>query len=109
MILNILSLLAVGLFVSIYTKAYIATDKTLPWYKRIYTAFKTSATVAWSVLVVLSARVMDFVGVLADHLDAGAGSQIISAVKPEYVAATIIGIMLISTIARLRTLWMSKV
>lgn len=105
MFLNLLVGLAIALLVGIYTKAYIATDPTLSWYKRLYAALKASATMGWSALVIFSTKTLDVFGLVADQFSAGVGDQLRSVVDPKYGAAIIVGIMVVTIIARLRTLW----
>jgi hypothetical protein len=102
-LLNVLIAVAICVFSAIYTRAYLAATGT--WYERLWTALKVSATLAWAAIVIVISKIMDVIDVVANQINAGAGDQIRAAVDPRYVSAVIVGIMLITVLARLRTLW----
>ena len=101
--LNILVAVSICVFSAIYTKAFLSATGT--WYERLWEALKVSATLAWAGVVIFASKVLDVIDVIANQLNAGAGDQIRAAVDPRYVSAVIVAIMLVTVLARLRTLW----
>lgn len=104
-IFNAVMLIATVLLAVVFTRAYLQTDVALPWYRRILMAFNKSWVVLWNGVIVVAVAVLDLIAYLADMLNAGAGDQLKAAVDPKYAAAIIVGILIISIIARLRTLF----
>ena len=105
LLLNVMAAISVAMFSIIYTKAFLQTEGK--WYSRLWMAMKTSLVVAWGAVVISVTYILDVISVFADQLNAGAGDQIKSAVDPKWTAAVAVAIMLVSVIARLRSLWKS--
>lgn len=101
--INLLVLASAIILAVVYTKAYLNT--TGSWYSRLWQALKISATLVWQMVVILVAKTLDIVDVVANYASAGAGDQLRAAVDPRYVAAVVIGIALVTILARLRSIW----
>lgn len=101
--LNLFVLLAAILFTIIYTRAFLAS--TGNWYSRLWTAFKSSATIAWAAFVIAGTKILDVIEVIANYLGNGAGDQIKASIDPKYAATVLVAIMIVTVLARLRSLW----
>lgn len=102
---NIVAVIATAVFAVIYTRAYLNTDKTRAWYARIWDAALVSWTVLWNGAVVVAVGIINGSGFLADELHTGLGDQIKSAIDARYLTMFLVGVLVVSTLARLRSLF----
>jgi hypothetical protein len=102
LILN-LFLLAVLIWVGVgFTKAYRAATGTRG--ERALAAAKGSWTILWAQLVIISTGLINVIAMVGGVVDPGAVEQIRSMLSPQYGAALLVGVMLITVVARLRSL-----
>jgi len=74
------------------------------WWERAILASKHSATILWSRLVIVATGLINIIANIAGVIDSGTVEQVKLNIPAEYVAAFVIAIMIITIIARLRTL-----
>lgn len=106
-IVNGLGLIFLGLFAAVYAKSYFEA-KSETWTGKFVEALRTSLTIAWAAIVICSSLTLDFIESLANQLQAGAGDQIKASIDPKYISVVVVGIMLVTVIARMRGLWQMK-
>lgn len=74
-------------------------------FSRILAAGRNSATIAWQRFVIIISTAAASLSFVADYFNApGVSDAIKSVLKPEYVAAFVVGVALISELARRRSL-----
>ncbi len=100
-----LSLIAFAAYTAItFYIEYVKSTAVTTWAKFL-DATKGSATILWSRFVIVIGSVAGFAGQAADALgEPSVSSAIQAALKPEYVAAFLVIVSLITIFARKRTL-----
>ena len=81
---------------------YVATGS---WWERFLAAGKESATMAWAQLVIIGTTLMNAIGAIATVVaDPDTAQKIKDSLPSEYVAGALVAIMLLTMLARLRSL-----
>jgi len=97
------ALLAAAAYVGfLFVRAYTTT--TGSWWQRTLSAGKSSATIVWAQLLIMSTGFINAFADIMSQVDPSAADQIKSVLQPQYVAAFTVLILLGTIAARLRTL-----
>lgn len=101
--INIFMLAAAGWIVWTFSREYKEAKGTI--WERALEASRDSATILWSKLVIVATVFVNGVAYLASAMDSGTVEQIKLYLPAEYVAGFIVAVMLITIIARLRSMF----
>lgn len=99
-----LALLAVFVYFTVsFTRNYISATGN-PW-QRFLAAGRDSAVIAWNRLVAIGVSAVNSAVWVSDAINqTGAADKIQANLKPQYVAGFVVGIVLLTIVARFRTL-----
>jgi hypothetical protein len=95
-------LVVVGVTIVIVRSYFKSAAETR--YGRVWDAARDSATLLWSYAVIVGTGLVTILGGVADIVDPGTAAQIQAYLPPNFVAAFVIGIMVITIAARLRSM-----